>query len=390
MGYNPPGGRPRIVVDLTKLKTLHSGLGQFSLYLARALARAAAPGMTPEFLVARRNHELLDDTGVRQSFIHPWMKESFVKHVRPWLRRLTPLARRYDLWHATTQLAKYLPLDDSVPVVLTIHDLNFLRERDAEICTRNLRRIQRLVDRASVVTTISRFVAEEVREHLDLGTRPLRVVYNGLIGAGLSSAAPPAFVDDRPFFFSIGDVVAKKNFHVLLRLLPGLPQFRLIVAGNDRTDYAQEIRRLATEAGVSDRVLLPGIVSDATRCWLYQHCAAFFFPSLTEGFGLPVVEAMSLGKPVFLSRLTSLPEVGGELAFYWDSFDADHMLRVFRDGMAAYAANPQYPVQLANHAAQFSWDKAAAEYVAIYRNVLQDAKPRVRRWAAVDRPVMVP
>jgi glycosyltransferase involved in cell wall biosynthesis len=259
--------------------------------------------------------------------------------------------------------------------------LNFLREKPSHICRRNLRRIQAVIDRAAAVTTISHFVANEIRRHLDLRGKPLRVIYNGANTDDYPQAARPEFADARPFLFAISDIVRKKNFHVLVGLIARLPEYRLIIAGNDRTDYAREIRRAAAEAGVAERVCLPGIVSDAARCWLYKNCSGVCFPSLTEGFGLPVVEAMLFGRPVFISDATSLPEVGGPLAFYWKCFDPDAMLAVFRCGMAAYAADPQYAARLTAHAERFSWNKAAAEYLAFYREII-DAGGRLSRRAA--------
>jgi glycosyltransferase involved in cell wall biosynthesis len=115
---------------------------------------------------------------------------------------------------------------------------------------------------------------------------------------------------------------------------------------------------------------MTGQVSDGDRQWLYEQCEAFVFPSLTEGFGFPVLEAMQCGKPVFMSRRTSLPEVGGSLGFYWDSFGAEHMAAVFRAGMAAVAGMPGLARA---HAAEFSWENAARGYLGVYRSVLDRA-----------------
>jgi glycosyltransferase involved in cell wall biosynthesis len=364
----------RVVVDLTRIKHLYCGLGQFSLHLGRALARAAHPTLTPELLVSFRNHRLLAGSGAASHLAYPWMREKVLRYFRPLATRLGLPTSKCALWHATTQFPRYLPLDQRVPVILTIHDLNFLREKPAEICRRNLRSIQTFVDRASAVTTISHFVAAEIRQHLDLRQKPLRVIYNGLIADDYPDTVRPTFMDDRPFLFAIGDIVRKKNFHVLVNLMTRLPQYRLIIAGNNATPYAEDIRQSAARSGLGDRVFLSGIASDATRYWLYKHCTAFVFPSFTEGFGLPVIEAMRFGKPVFVSDTTSLPEIGGPLAFYWPSFDTDAMHQVFKTGMATFSSDPKYPAHLAARAKMFSWDTAAAEYMALYAQVLEGAR----------------
>jgi glycosyltransferase involved in cell wall biosynthesis len=372
----------RVVVDLTRVKSLYCGLGQFSYHLARALARASHPALVPELLVPRSARELMADVDLPQITAFPWMKEHIQRYYRPCAAHLMLRKPQHVLWHATTQNTRYLPLDARIPVVLTIHDLNFLREKPREAWPHNLQVVQALVDRAVAVTTISKFVAEEVRTHLELNGKPLRVIYNGLIDPDYPDAQRPAFAGNSPFLFSIGDIVRKKNFHVLVDLMVRLPQYRLIVAGNDSSVYAGEIRALAAKAKVSNRVILPGIVDDATRYWLYKNCSAFLFPSLTEGFGLPVIEAMRFGKPVFLSSATSLPEVGGPLAFYWASFECTRMLEVFQAGMASFSSDPNYPNELTAHANRFSWDQAAAEYMAFYREILDGAARRSWRLAA--------
>ena len=80
-----------------------------------------------------------------------------------------------------------------------------------------------------------------------------------------------------------------------------------------------------------------GPISEAEKSWYYRTCYAFAFPSLSEGFGLPVAEAMSVGKPLFLSDRTALPEIGRDIAFYFRDFNEHRMQHVFRRGMEKYS-----------------------------------------------------
>ena len=143
-----------------------------------------------------------------------------------------------------------------------------------------------------------------------------------------------------------------------------------MIAGKRETPYGEQLAREVVARNLGGRVMLAGQVSDGDRQWLYEHCEAFAFPSLTEGFGFPVLEAMQCGKPVFMSRRTSLPELGGALGFYWDSFGADHMAGVFRAGMTAVAAMPTFAAAARARAAEFSWENAARGYLSVYRSVL--------------------
>ena len=94
-----------------------------------------------------------------------------------------------------------------------------------------------------------------------------------------------------------------------------------------------------------------------------------FRSSLAEGFGFPVLEAMQCGKPVFLSRATSLPEIGGDDAMYFDSFAPEAMAAVVADGLARNAMNPLIAARLRDHATAFSWAAAAHRYAAVYASL---------------------
>jgi glycosyltransferase involved in cell wall biosynthesis len=134
-------------------------------------------------------------------------------------------------------------------------------------------------------------------------------------------------------------------------------------------DYVEKIIGEAKRLGVADRVHLVGPVSNEEKFWYYQHCLAFCFPSKAEGFGLPVLEAMHFGKPVFISRATSLPEIGGDKAYYFDSFDPLAMQEVFEKGMNDYFNN-QRTAAIRQHADSFSWNRAVQEYLDVYRKLL--------------------
>jgi glycosyltransferase involved in cell wall biosynthesis len=119
---------------------------------------------------------------------------------------------------------------------------------------------------------------------------------------------------------------------------------------------------------LSNVTVLAG-VSDAQKAWLFASCAGFLFPSLTEGFGLPPIEAMHFGKPVFLSDRTCLPEVGGDAAYYFRRFDPAHMREVVEAGLAD-VGRPGRAEAIRRHAAGFSWDACAAAYLDLYLALL--------------------
>lgn len=359
---------PTVLVDLERTKHPHCGLGQYCLRLGASLLDAAAADEQYEFLLPPGHCFASERSPIPKAhWARPWQKDRVVDLLRPLLR---PLANpSYDVWHATHQDSHYFPLDDRIPLLLTLHDLNFLREKPAASFPRRLAKLQRILDRAAAVTTGSQFAADEIRTYLHLRDKPIHVIPHGVTvdTEPRHQAAPPFLAPDARFFFSLGVALPKKNFHVLVELLPHFPQHRLVIAGANQTAYAEQIRRRAESLGVGSRVLLPGTVSNAVRHWLYAHCEAFLFPSLAEGFGLPVIEALAFGKPTVLSLATSLPEVGGPYAEYFDDDAPAEMAAVVRRALAAN--QPHDIARRKAHAATFTWRRAADAYRALYREL---------------------
>jgi len=373
LGKQDADGLPRVVIDLEKIRHINCGLGRFSLHLGREILKAAQGRVQPVFLVPKTADQYFSGETFQRINVAPWKKETLLRLVRPLVQPLLPKPT-VSLWHMTHQASRYLPLDARVPVLLTIHDLNFLHgaphdEHFKEI-KRKLADIQQRVNRAAAIVTDSEYVARDVQEHVVLGGRPVHVVPLGLSKPCDASAARPVFAPSGPFLLSVGNASAHKNFHVLFDLLEKLPGQRLVIAGKKATPYGEFLEREVARKGLVDRVILPGEVSDADRQWLYEHCEAFLFPSLTEGFGFPVLEAMQCGKPVFMSRRTSLPEIAGSHGFYFDAFEAASMAAAYWAGMGAFHADLGFVAKAKAHAAEFLWTETARGYVQIYEQIV--------------------
>ncbi|HET9784337.1 MAG TPA: glycosyltransferase family 1 protein [Terriglobales bacterium] len=287
---------------------------------------------------------------------------------RHWHRWTGVSARGCRVWHCLHQDSRYWPRERRTPVVLTLHDLNFLKDEDRGRRERRLRALQRRVERAAVVTAISQSTADIARAHLRLADhRPLAVIYNGNPLDPESEEERPGWAPAGRFLLSVAHLHPKKNQLALLPLLTARPDLTLVLAGEGKPAYVGELRRAAERLGVAGRVVLPGVIGPKVKLWLLRRCEALVFPSLAEGFGLPVVEAMSVGKPVFLSRSDSLPEVGGEAAFYWEDFAPAAMAARLESGLATYAADPGLAGRLRAQAQRFQWEAAARRYITLYR-----------------------
>jgi glycosyltransferase involved in cell wall biosynthesis len=218
------------------------------------------------------------------------------------------------------------------------------------------------------IVAISHFVADEVEKYFPEAKGKLSVIHNGADALSVPEGHLPVMKPAKPFLFTIGMLGEKKNFHVLPCLLEG-NDLELIIAGINKGNYAEKVMSEAKKFGCEDRVRIIGTISDADKAWYYKNCYAFVFPSLAEGFGLPVIEAMHFGKPVFLSNLTSLPEVGGNEAFYFKSFDPLDMQIVFNAGMESYKMSNFLESDIIRRAELFSWERTAKEYLRLYERI---------------------
>lgn len=346
-----------IYLDCERLKHPDTGLYHYCLNLGKALVDEA-----------RRRGE--DDFGI---YLHKRDRALFGQDVRcktvGAFDRMALYDPRIDLWHTTTQLSSYQPLNGKK--VLTIHDLNYLYEPLSQAQRdRRTKLVEKNMKRASAIVAISEFTKQDILRHLDVGNVPVEVIYNGCnVYSG-----PVTIPKDMPkgqFLFAVGTVLPKKNFHVLPNLLKG-NDYELVIGGIfDSLEYRQRIIDEAKACGVEGRVHVIGSVPESEKHWYMEHCEAFLHPSIAEGFGLPVIEAMQYGKPVFISDHTSLPEVGGDKAYYFNhDFDPEMMRREFAEGMDDFRKGGKTPEAIINHARSFSWQEAAKHYMDLYHRVL--------------------
>jgi glycosyltransferase involved in cell wall biosynthesis len=347
----------RILIDCERTKYPNTGLYHFCLQLGSALVEQQ--GMAAEelyFYVPPSTPTLFgkDQHYVLQHPLHKFYQ---------------PHTARFQVWHSTFQNSYYHPYNNKTRVVLTIHDLNFLIERKGapHKIKKYLRIVQRNIDRADHVICISEYTRQTVLDHLSLEGKTAGVIYNGCNTNEFPGYNNPAYRPSSPFIFALGTVLKKKNFHVLPCLLKD-NDYQLVIAGVINAAYEGKIKEQARLHGVENRVILTGAVSEEDKYWYYKNCMAFAFPSLAEGFGFPLVEAMYYGKPCFAANLTSLPEIGGSNAYYFNDFDPAAMQAVFNNGMQHYA-DTQPAEKIKARAMQFNWAASARDYLAAYRSL---------------------
>lgn len=272
-----------------------------------------------------------------------------------------------DLWHCANQASKYFPSSARIPLLVTIHDVNFVHVPESGLRRWHHRQqYQNAIRRASRIVTISESSKRDILSCFDIGGKPIDVIYNGVESCPARADAP-AVLPERPFLLNINRIARNKNVHVLPALLAENDLDLLIAGPVEDKAYAQEILREARRWKVEERVKFIGPVHADQKHWYLQHCEAFLFPSLAEGFGLPVLEALQYYKPVFTSDRTSLPEVGGNCVFYLDhDFEPRAMQQLLEQGLQTNLSRTAIDA----HLARFSWDKAARSYWKIYQEMI--------------------
>ncbi len=350
----PKTKKPSVIVEVERMKHPYTGLYYYCLQLAENLDKYQSGAFDFTF------------------FKYPGVYfPGHLKSVsRTFLDKLYLYKDyKYDVWHGTWQLTKYIP-KGKIKFVYTVHDLNFLYTDKPEVKKKFLlRQIQERIDRADVITTISHYVKKDIETHLNTLGKEIVVIYNGVDLKEFPEFDKPEYRPEKPFLFALGTVLYKKHFHVLPALLTG-NDYELIIAGiHPDKDYIKRIQKEARKWGVQERVKLIGPVSDEEKYWYLKNTRAFLFPSISEGFGIPPIEAMRLGKPVFLSRHTSLPEIGGRAAYYFDRFDPDHMREVLRKGLEDYVTNRRAD-EIKQWSLRFTWQNAVEQYAEVYKKVL--------------------
>ncbi len=371
----------RIGIDYTAAARQRAGIGRYTRELVTALLA----------LESLHRYVVFAATGGLE--VRDWRLEIQRDSVQ---FRLLPLSDDWlaRLWHRlrlpipvetiTGPLDIFYSPDFALPptrhgtrTLLTVHDLSFLHYPDHFVpkLVRYLSQVvPRSIARAGLVLADSEATRADLINHLDAPPEKVEVLYSGVNPRFCPQPEPGEAehirarysLDGRPYLLSVGTVQPRKNYVRLIRAFSQLtnqPTLQLLIAGGRGWLY-QDI--LAKAEKYPDHVRVLGFVDDADLPALYRHASLFAFPSLYEGFGLPVLEAMACGVPVVCSNASSLPEVAGDAALLVDPLDtgglAEALARVLEDTDLRREMIAKGLAQ----AARFTWEQAARQLLAAF------------------------
>jgi len=225
--------------------------------------------------------------------------------------------------------------------------------------------------KAKQIITISNFVKQDVVKHFHVNPKKITVTYNS---ADFIEGKPTP-VDgllDKNFIMYVGRHQPHKNLERLVEahqvLLADHPDLILAIVG--KKDGATELLRSKIEDRRSKNVEFTGFVSDEQLRWMYEHTACYVFPSLSEGFGLPGLEAMRHGAPVASSNATCLPEIYEDAPLYFNPLDVEDMAKKISIILKDKSFRDKLIVKGKKQASKYSWQRMAEQTLAVYEKVL--------------------
>lgn len=366
----------RIGVDASLLATPITGIGRYTWQMARELLNRDG-----ELFLYMPGAPVVGDWSAFNARIRSLSVPGRAGRVL-WSQTVLPWQARRDrvdlFWGPAHRLPRYL--SHSIARVVTIHDLVWKHAGET------MRPLSRFMDRtlmpqavhlADRIMAVSRSTADAIEAEFPQARGKVRVVY-----PGVTALAPPdnrqalrALGVSRPYFLFVGTLEPRKNLRRLLSAYARLPEAlrsacQLVIAGGKGWGGVN-VSQLLEQTGLAGQVVVTGYVTDTQLSTLYAHARFLAMPSLYEGFGLPLVEAMSFGVPVVTANISSLPEVAGEAAVFVDPLDES----AIANGLWRLLTDETLYAELAGkaraNAARFTWQAAAQQAMAVFHEAIE-------------------
>ncbi|MBE0435326.1 MAG: glycosyltransferase family 4 protein [Methylomicrobium sp.] len=379
----------KLVIGTTSLVHPLTGIGQYTLNLAQALSQK--PGLDITFFNGYRWSKTAEVRHIPQSgLIRKWVKRILP---RPYETRIIVQQRLFDSGYRNLRPVIYhepnfLPLNFDRETVITVHDLSYLRFPEAHPVER-VRIMEKLlppaIEKASCIIADSNFTKKEILELFGVESGKVHVTQLGKSADFYPRSAPVTqpvldkygLIPDR-YLLAVGTLEPRKNLIQAIQAYRSLPEqvsrhFPLAIVGM----RGWKEKGLLTELDVllkEKKAFLLGYVTAEDLPFLYSGARGFVFPSLYEGFGLPVLEAMASGVPVIATNSSSLPEVVGQAGLSVEVGDVEALaekIAMICEDDHEYSRLSNAGLKQANN---FSWDKCADQTIAAYNYALGDKK----------------
>jgi len=364
-------------VDVRLLSMPPTGIGRYTFEMCRRLNQASnislclySPASMLDQYLPYLDRAIIRTKNLKSKFLRQLWGESYL--------RTQIMQDNIDVfWGPAHRLPRWLP--KNIARVVTIHDLVWKYAGDTmPPISRWLESYQMpfAISSADQIITVSQSTADAVTKEFYTTSDKLSVVP---LGANLAAEAGlfdslEQFGINRPYFLFVGTLEPRKNLIRLLtaysRLSESLKDQAMLVIAGGKGWGGIEINDTVADLSLEKHVRILGYVDDSTLATLYANALFLAMPSLYEGFGLPLVEAMSFGTPVLTSNNSSMPEVAGNAGLLINPLD----IQSINDGLAQLISNHDLRDKLADNAkinaARFNWDAAAKQLVSVFEKAI--------------------
>lgn len=324
---------------------------------------------------------MFKERGARYAEVHMRLSPSYfplprLSHINEWLLRVRVSMRGVDIVHFTNPLNT---IEGSFKRVVTVHDLSPLHDASWTKKVAGEEFVSKLksIATADALIAVSAFTKRDMIEKLGIPHERITVVYEGAgetFYPDQNREGVAELVGDSHYLLCVGQLQPRKNNLALVRAFSSIaaefPDIKLVFAGRPVSEeYFQNLKAAVDEALLAQRVVFARAADDDLLRRLYTHADCMVYPSLFEGFGLPVLESFQCGVPVITSTASSLPEVAGEAGLLVDPLSPDELAGALKkylsDGALRLKLREAIPAQLA----KFSWEKAAQETMKVYESL---------------------
>lgn len=369
----------RVSFDMTPVLGRRTGIGNVVSHLYESISQTTDTELL-SYTLSYNARSLQDELPSNNIFIN------YPASIMTYLWKYTsicPLDKRmgdFDLWHATN----YLAPPTNKPLLITIHDVTMLKY--PELVPTKVRAIAPIIkkrlDSGTHIHVPAQAIKLDVLEHFgDHISDPSKVHVVPFSVPELISKPPTSatkkLVKGDPYILCIGTLEPRKNHARLIKAFgivhKSNPNIRMLLVGADGPARAQVDSAMAIlNPKARSRIVLTGPVNQADRTYLLKHSYLVAYPSLYEGFGLPLLEAMTMNSPIITSKEGSLEEVGGDSVHFVDAHSYDDIARGIIDILESDTLRTELVEAGKQRVKQFSWNTTAQALANVYNDIVED------------------
>ncbi len=347
------------------------GVSVYTLNLLRYFKNHA--DKTTQFKVFLKNKQAVDLPEASRYFSYEVVSGAFF-----WSQIFLPLRlymkKDIDVFFSP---AHYAPRFCPVPTVITIHDLSYIYF-PGDFLKKDLYQLrnwtQYSIHKAKKIIAVSKTTKNDIMKAYQIPEERIGIVYNGYEKElKIKSLESRIKIDTKnPYILYVGTLQPRKNIVTLIqafaKIRESFPEFRLIIAGKKGWLF-ESIFDLVSELGLNNEIYFSDYVTDQQLAFLYKNAFCFVLPSLYEGFGIPILEAMSFGCPVISSFTSSLPEVGGDACLYFDPQSVDDLGEKIKQIKTDRKLREELIQKGKRRVKEFSWKKCGEQTLKLLKNI---------------------